>query len=155
MFGEMETWARLPKSQLCPRVSRMVSLHSDTAWNPWKLMVVVAFLVLFACVGIAHVVKPDWLIERSGAREGGEMLTEWNRFGFGSLGLFSLEAQCTCSICSCATTWQSNFVASEKSSSVSNSGFDSWLVALPERWFWAHFDFSSKRLPGIQPKFRR
>ncbi len=43
---------------------------------------VVAFLVLFACVGIAHVVSPDWFIERSGARKGGEMLTEWNRFGF-------------------------------------------------------------------------
>jgi hypothetical protein len=66
----------------------MVSLHNDTAWNPWKLMVVVAFLVLFACVGIAHVVNPDWFIERSGARKGGEMLTEWNRFGFRFAGAF-------------------------------------------------------------------
>jgi hypothetical protein len=31
-------------------MSRMVLAHSD---SPWKLMVGVAFLVLFACVGIA------------------------------------------------------------------------------------------------------
>jgi len=69
-------------------MSRMVPLHNDIPWNPWKLMVVVAFLVLFTCVGIAHVVNPDWFIERSGARKGGEMLTGWNRFGFRSVGLF-------------------------------------------------------------------
>jgi len=66
----------------------MVGLHDDTPWNPWKLMVVVAFLVLFACVGIANVVNPDWFIERSGARKGGEMLTGWNRFSFRYGGAF-------------------------------------------------------------------
>jgi len=51
-------------------------------------MVVAAFLVLFACIGIAHVVNPDWFIERSGAGKGREMLTEWNRFGFRYSGAF-------------------------------------------------------------------
>ena len=51
-------------------------------------MVVVAFLVFFTCLGIAHVVNPDWFIERSGARKGGEMLTGWNRFGFRYSGAF-------------------------------------------------------------------
>jgi hypothetical protein len=60
----------------------MVFLHNDTPWNPWKLMVAVAVLLLFAGVGIANVVNPDWFIEQSGARKGGEMLTGWNRFGF-------------------------------------------------------------------------
>jgi len=69
-------------------MSHMVSLYSDTPWNPWKLMVVVAFLVFFACLGIAHVVSPDWFIERSGARKGGEMLTGWNRFDFRYAGAF-------------------------------------------------------------------
>jgi hypothetical protein len=66
----------------------MVPLHNDTPWNPWKLMVVVAFLVLMACVGIAHVFNPDWFIERSGVRKGGEMLTGSNRFGFRYAGAF-------------------------------------------------------------------
>jgi hypothetical protein len=57
----------------------MISRYED---NPWKLMLGVVFLVLFACVGIAHVVNPDWFIARSGVRKGGEMLTAWNRLGF-------------------------------------------------------------------------
>jgi hypothetical protein len=57
----------------------MVSVQSD---SPWKLMVGVAFLVSFACIGIAHMVSPDWFIKRSGVRKGGEMLTAWNRLGF-------------------------------------------------------------------------
>jgi hypothetical protein len=61
----------------------MVLAHSD---SPWKLMVGVAFLVLFACVGIAHVISPDWFIEQSGVRKGGEMLTAWNRLSFRIVG---------------------------------------------------------------------
>ena len=59
--------------------SHMISIHSDSIL---KLLVLVAFLVLFAYVGIAHMVSPDWFIERSGVRKGGEMLTGWNRWGF-------------------------------------------------------------------------
>jgi len=57
----------------------MISVQSDSTW---KLLVMVAVLVLFACVGIANMVSPDWFIERSGVRKGGEMLTEWNRWCF-------------------------------------------------------------------------
>jgi hypothetical protein len=64
-------------------MSPMVSLHNDSFW---KLAVGVVFLVLFACIGIAHLVSPDWFIERSGVRKGGEMLTEWNRLGFRAAG---------------------------------------------------------------------
>jgi hypothetical protein len=48
----------------------------------WKLMLVAVVLLFFAAIGVAHVVYPDWFIKRSGARKGGEMLTEWNRLGF-------------------------------------------------------------------------
>jgi hypothetical protein len=65
----------------------MVSLDNDTPWNPWKLVVVVAFLVLFACVGIAHVISPDWFVKRSGVPKGGEMLSAWNDFGFRLVGI--------------------------------------------------------------------
>ena len=50
--------------------------------SPWKLMLAAVVLLLFAAVGVAHVVYPDWFIRRSSARKGGEMLTEWNRLGF-------------------------------------------------------------------------
>jgi hypothetical protein len=73
-FGEMKTLVGLPMSWFWPRMSHM---HST-----WKLLVLVAFLVLFAGVGIAHMLNPDWFIERSGVRKGGEMLTGWNRWGF-------------------------------------------------------------------------
>jgi hypothetical protein len=45
-------------------------------------LVLVLVLVAFAGIGIAHIFKPDWFMKRSGVRKGGEMLTEWNRFGF-------------------------------------------------------------------------
>lgn len=53
-------------------------LHSDSSWGIALLVVV---LVLFACVGVAHIVNPDYFIKRSGAIKGGELLTGWNRFG--------------------------------------------------------------------------
>ena len=39
-------------------------------------------LLVFVGIGVAHVVKPDWFVKRSGARRGGDMLTEYNRAGF-------------------------------------------------------------------------
>jgi hypothetical protein len=61
----------------------MVPLHQNSLW---KLMVLVAALVFFACIGVAHVVNPDRFIKRSGFRKGGEMLTEWNRLTFQIFG---------------------------------------------------------------------
>jgi hypothetical protein len=55
--------------------------------SPWRLIVVVIFLVFFACVGVAHVISPDRFINRSAVRKGGEMLTEWNRFNFRLAGV--------------------------------------------------------------------
>ena len=52
----------------------------------WKLTLGAAVLVLFAAIGVAHVVNPDWFIKRSSIRKGGEMLTEWNRLGFQIVG---------------------------------------------------------------------
>lgn len=62
----------------------MASPHEDSAW---KLMLLVVVLVLFAFVGIAHVINPDGFIRRLGVRKGGEMLTGWNRFGFRMFGV--------------------------------------------------------------------
>jgi len=45
-------------------------------------VVLVLMLVVFAGIGIAHILKPDYFIKRSGVRRGGEMLTESNRAGF-------------------------------------------------------------------------
>jgi hypothetical protein len=47
-----------------------------------KETLLVLILLVFAMVGVAHIVKPDWFIKRSGVRKGGEMLTEYNRAGF-------------------------------------------------------------------------
>jgi hypothetical protein len=48
----------------------------------WKTAVLASVLLAFLCVGIAHIIHPDWFIKRSGVRKGGELLTEWNRIGF-------------------------------------------------------------------------
>jgi len=45
-------------------------------------LVFVLLLVTFAGIGIAHIIKPDWFMKRSGIRRGGEMLNEYNRAGF-------------------------------------------------------------------------
>jgi hypothetical protein len=57
-------------------------------------VVVLLFLLLFAGVGVAHVLYPDRFIRRNyGVRKGGEMLTEWNRLGFRIAGaIFALFA---------------------------------------------------------------
>ncbi|MFZ0314089.1 MAG: hypothetical protein WAL85_15385 [Candidatus Korobacteraceae bacterium] len=53
----------------------------------WKLALVVPLLLLFFCVGVAHVINPDLFIKRSGIRRGGELLTDWNRLQFQIGGL--------------------------------------------------------------------
>jgi hypothetical protein len=51
-----------------------------------KLTLAVSILLVFAAIGVVHVVRPDWFIKRSGVRKGGEMLTEWNRLQFQIIG---------------------------------------------------------------------
>jgi hypothetical protein len=53
----------------------------------WKLSIGVVVLVFFFCIGVAHVINPDRFIKRSGARKGGEMLTDFNRIGFQVVGI--------------------------------------------------------------------
>jgi len=48
----------------------------------WKLALLIPILLLFFCLGVAHVINPDRLIRRSGLRKGGELLTDWNRLQF-------------------------------------------------------------------------
>ena len=43
-------------------------------------------LVLFAAIGVAHVVNPGWFVKRSGVRKGGEMPTELDRLEFQIVG---------------------------------------------------------------------
>jgi len=50
--------------------------------SPWKTAAAAVLLLIFFCVGCAHIVMPDWFIKRSGVRKGGDLLTEWNRIGF-------------------------------------------------------------------------
>ncbi|MBI1760379.1 MAG: hypothetical protein HYR56_02990 [Acidobacteria bacterium] len=45
-------------------------------------------LLVFAGIGVAHVLNPDRFIARSGVRKGGELLTAWNRLGFRIFGAF-------------------------------------------------------------------
>jgi hypothetical protein len=62
----------------------MVVAHAESI--P-KLVVGVLVLMLLFGVGIAHLVSPDRFLKRSGLRKGGEMLTDFNRFGFRFVGL--------------------------------------------------------------------
>ena len=52
----------------------------------WRLTLLIVLLLFFACLGVAHIVNPDWFIRRSGVRKGGELLSEWNRIQFRLLG---------------------------------------------------------------------
>jgi hypothetical protein len=47
-----------------------------------KQGLLILVLLVFAGIGVAHIIKPDWFVNRSGVRKGGELLTEWNRLGF-------------------------------------------------------------------------
>jgi len=51
-----------------------------------KMATAVGLLLAFFCIGVAHIVKPDWFIKRSGVRKGGELLSDWNRMGFQIVG---------------------------------------------------------------------
>ena len=56
----------------------------------WQLLgglLVVLLLVLFAGIGVAHVINPDRFIKHSGVRKGGEMLGKWNRDSFRVVGV--------------------------------------------------------------------
>ncbi len=46
-----------------------------------------AVLTFLFCVGVAHVLYADRILRRSGPRKGGEMLIEFNRFGFRIAGI--------------------------------------------------------------------
>ena len=57
-------------------------LQENAMNSPWKTAAAAVLLLIFVCVGCAHIVMPDWFIKRSGLRKGGDLLTEWNRIGF-------------------------------------------------------------------------
>lgn len=65
-------------------MNSMAFLHDD---SPWGIGILVVVLVLFACIGVAHVINPDWFIKRSGVPKGGEMLTGLNRYQFRAFGV--------------------------------------------------------------------
>jgi hypothetical protein len=46
------------------------------------VLILLAILLAFVGIGVAHIFKPDWFVKRSGVRRGGEMLSEYNRAGF-------------------------------------------------------------------------
>jgi hypothetical protein len=52
----------------------------------WKASVAVVALLAFVCLGIAHIVNPDYFIRRSAVRKGGQLLTDWNRMSFQLVG---------------------------------------------------------------------
>jgi cyanate permease len=52
----------------------------------WKLVLLIGVLLIFAAIGVAHILKPDWFLKRSGVRKGGAMLTEWTRLQFQIVG---------------------------------------------------------------------
>ena len=55
----------------------------------WKLALLLVMLMAFACIGIGCLFHPDWGIKHFGGalRKGGELQTEWNRFGVSIAGL--------------------------------------------------------------------
>jgi hypothetical protein len=53
----------------------------------WAAILLLAVLLLFSGVGVATVINPDYFIRHSGVRQGGELLTRWNRFQFRVVGL--------------------------------------------------------------------
>ena len=61
-----------------------MTTHGDSIW---KLCLLAGFLVFFHCIGIGHVLFPDYFLKWSAVRKGGEMLTDWNRGSFQLVGL--------------------------------------------------------------------
>ena len=43
-------------------------------------------LIAFTAIGVAHIFWPSWLVKHSGARKGGELLSDWNELGFQIVG---------------------------------------------------------------------
>jgi len=84
-------------------MGRMGFLHGNSAW---KLAILLALLVFFVCVGIAHVINPDRFMKRSGVRRGGEMLRSGTVWAFNSRELSSPESQRTGSTSSSGTSLQ-------------------------------------------------
>jgi hypothetical protein len=54
--------------------------------NALKAAALVVVLLSFFGIGVAHVIKPDWFVKRSGVRKGGELLSDWNRTQFQIVG---------------------------------------------------------------------
>ena len=54
--------------------------------GPWNLALVVIVLLFFFCIGVGHLIWPDYFMKRSGLRKGGEMLTDFNRKGVQAVG---------------------------------------------------------------------
>jgi hypothetical protein len=52
----------------------------------WSLALVVILLLFFFCIGVGHLIWPDYFMKRSGLRRGGEMLTDFNRKGLQAFG---------------------------------------------------------------------
>ena len=61
-----------------------IHLNGD---NPWKLGFGFLVLLFFLGMGVAHVLRPDYFLERSAIRKGGEMVTDFNRMGIQLVGL--------------------------------------------------------------------
>jgi len=59
-------------------------MHHDSLGS---LILVVLVCVLFAGIGVAALVNPDYFIRHSGMRKGGELLGDWNRLGMQVVGL--------------------------------------------------------------------
>jgi hypothetical protein len=55
--------------------------------SAWKLIFGLVVALFFFCMGVAHVIVPDYFIKRSAIRKGGELLTESNRIGFQIVGI--------------------------------------------------------------------
>jgi hypothetical protein len=53
-----------------------------------KIAALVLLLLTILCLGVAQMINPDWFIKRSGVRKGGELLSDWNQFGFQICGGF-------------------------------------------------------------------
>jgi hypothetical protein len=64
-----------------------MSLHNGE--NVWKLALGLAIAAFFFCIGIAHAIFPDRFIKRSSVRKGSEMLTDFNRTGFQTVGIIT------------------------------------------------------------------
>ena len=47
-----------------------------------KQWILGAMLLVFAGIGVGHVINPTWFVKRSGIRKGGKLLNDWNALGF-------------------------------------------------------------------------